>query len=154
MLWKLLLLLIVVPIAELLVLVKLTQATNIWLTLAIVFGTGIAGAVLARMEGLRILGRIQRELAEGRMPGDSLLDGLLVLIAAALLITPGLITDAAGLLLLLPPTRALARSLIKHWIKRKMNLGQAQFYRSMGFRPIRNEPPPGFPPVEDEKAEN
>ena len=151
MLWKLLLLLTLVPIAELIVLVWLAKATSIWTALLVILLTGALGAVLARMEGLRVLRKIQQELAEGHMPGDSLLDGLLILVAAVLLITPGLITDVFGLLLLLPPTRALARWLVKRWLRRQLQSGRMLFHKSLGFRPIHDQPPPGSPPLEDEE---
>ena len=150
MLWKLILVLTVLPIVELYLLVKLTQATSLGVTLLVILGTGVFGALLARAEGLRVLRRIQTEVAAGRIPGDALLDGMLILVAGVMLVTPGLITDATGLLLLLPPTRALARRLIKRWIRRKIEAGQLRAYRQMGFGPISDRPPPGAPPLEDE----
>ena len=148
MLWKLILLLTIVPLVELYLLVELTEATSFSVTVLVILGTGVLGAFLAKMEGLRVLRRIQQEMAELRLPADSLLDGAMILVAAALLVTPGLLTDGVGFLLLLPPTRAVARGVIKRWIKRKIQLGQVHFHQQMGFGPISDEPPP-----EDEHGE-
>jgi len=150
MLWKLVLTLTLVPLAELYVLLKLSEATGFPFTVAIILGTGVLGAVVARLEGLRVLANINAELARGRIPGDGLMDGAMVLVAAALLVTPGLLTDTVGFLLLLPQSRRLGREWMKRWLKRKMEEGQVTFYRRMGFGPIRKEPPPGSPPLEDE----
>ncbi len=153
MLWKLILLLTVVPLVELYLLFKLSDWTGFLVTVLVIVGTGIVGAALARMEGLRVLGTIQRDLADGRLPADGLLDGGLILLAAALLVTPGLLTDTVGFLLLLPPTRVVARRMLKGWIKRKIEQGQVHFYKSMGFGPMRDQPPRGAPPVEDEEGD-
>ena len=76
MLFKLILLLTVVPIIELYLLVKLTQLWgSFWLTVAVIVGTGVIGAALARREGLRVLSRMQEQIARAELPADSLLDG-------------------------------------------------------------------------------
>ncbi len=154
MLWKLVLLLTLVPLVELLLLVRLTQLWgSFWLTVGIILGTGLLGAVLARREGLRVIGRVRDRLAHGELPADALLDGLLVLVAAALLITPGLLTDAVGFLLLIPPTRSLARALVKRWARRKIEAGTLSVYDAGSFGPIQETPPPGAPPLEDDASE-
>ncbi|MFO8009139.1 MAG: FxsA family protein [Candidatus Brocadiia bacterium] len=151
MLLKLILLLTVVPLLELLLLVRLTP---LWggftVTVAVVVVTGLVGAVLARLEGLRVIGRMQEEMRQGRLPTDSLLDGVMILVAAALLVTPGLITDTVGFLLLIPSTRAVARGMVKAWIRRKIEAGEVRMYHQEGFRPIDEEPPEGYPPIEGE----
>jgi len=145
------LLLTVVPLMELYLLVKLTQWWDSFaLTVVIIIGTGIAGAWLARREGLRTLRRVQERLARAELPGDDLLDGLLILIAGALLVTPGVMTDAAGFALLAPPTRALMRRGIKRRLRHDLAAGRIAFHSSCGFRPIDIEPPAGSPPLEDE----
>ena len=151
MLWKLILLLTVVPIVELYLLVKLTQATSFGLTVLVILGTGVVGAFLARMEGLRVLSRIKQDMHEFRLPADNLLDAGMILVAAALLVTPGLLTDTVGFLLLLPLSRGFVRALIKRWIKRRIELGQVQFYQSMGFGPPRDQPAPDAQPLESEE---
>ncbi len=154
MLWKLLLLLTLVPIAELYLLLKLTDWTDIKVTLLVILGTGVMGAILARAEGLRVVRKMQRQVAGGEIPANSLLDGVLILVAGALLLTPGILTDAAGFVLLLPPSRALIRNAIKRWFKRKVERGQVTVFRRMGFGSIREKPPPGAPPTEDDEDDD
>jgi UPF0716 protein FxsA len=121
MLIKLILVMTLVPLAELALLVQLTRLwDSLLLTIGIVLATGLIGAALARHEGLRVWHRIEGSLAAGQIPGNSLLDGLLILIAAALLITPGLMTDAVGFLLLIPPTRTAVRKLLTRWLRGKI----------------------------------
>jgi len=151
MLLKLLLLLTLVPALELVVLVYLTMLTDISVTLLVILLTGVVGAFLARGEGLKAMRRIQEETVQGRLPGDSILDGAMILVAAALLVTPGLITDATGLLLLIPFTRARVRKLVKRWIKRRIELGRVQVFKHMGFGPISHEPSTDAP-ESDEKG--
>ena len=109
---RLAVLFILVPILELVLLIRLGQVVGFWPTLGLVLFTGVTGAVLARLEGLRVLFQFQRELAQGRLPGQALLDGLSVLVGGALLLTPGILTDLAGFALLLPVSR--------RWIQRRV----------------------------------
>lgn len=151
MLFKLILLLTVVPLTELLLLVKLTQWTGSFLlTVGIVLATGVVGAVLARAEGLRVVRNMQQEVQQGRMPTERILDGVMILVAGALLVTPGLMTDTVGFLLLIPFTRAAFRKAVKRWVRRKMESGEFRVSGSGRWRPIRKEPPPDSPPMEDE----
>lgn len=103
---------LVMPIAELFVLVQVAQEMGVLSSLALLLAVSILGAWLVKREGLGILARIQQELTEGRIPTTQVVDGFLILLAGALLLTPGFITDAMGVLLLLPPTRALLRTLL------------------------------------------
>ena len=113
MLSRLLLLFTIVPLVELWLLIELGKLINVGPTIALVVVTGIVGAALARHEGLRTLRGIQSDLDAGRLPGDRMIDALLILIAGALLVTPGIITDAVGFLLLVPPVRAAVRNRLK-----------------------------------------
>jgi UPF0716 protein FxsA len=106
---RLLLLFTVVPLIELFLLVKLGTVIGIGPTVLIVISTGVLGAFLARRQGLGVLRRISQDLNEGRLPANALIDGLLILIAGAVLLTPGLITDALGFLLLVPQGRSVVR---------------------------------------------
>ncbi len=110
MLLRLFLLFTIVPIVELWLLFQIAQRTSLWFTLGLVIVTGFLGAWLARLEGWRTVARIQRELSEGKLPGDALVDGLLILVAGAVLITPGVLTDILGFGLLLPPVRRLIKA--------------------------------------------
>ena len=116
MLLKLFLAFTLIPLVEIYLLIKLGQNFGAITSILLVIFTGILGAYLARMEGLRTLFRIQETMREGRMPGEELLDALLIAIAGLVLITPGFITDVVGFLLLFPFTRMLA----KNWLKERM----------------------------------
>lgn len=108
----LLLLLTVVPFVELAILLRLADATGWMTTLGIVIVTGVVGAWLARREGLRTLLTIQSELSTGRMPAMSVVEGMMILVAGALLVTPGILTDTVGFALLIPPVR--------RWVARRV----------------------------------
>jgi UPF0716 protein FxsA len=102
---RLLLLFTTVPLVELALLLWIGARIGVLPTVALILGTGVAGASLARLQGLATWRRFQAALAAGRLPGSELLEGLLILVAGALLLTPGILTDAAGFLLLVPPAR-------------------------------------------------
>ncbi len=119
----LLILFIGLPLAELALLIKIGQLHGIGLTVALVVVTGITGASLARWQGFKILQRIRAELAQGRMPAPELLDGLLILVAGAVLLTPGLITDVLGFLLLVPASRRVIKGWVQHILKNKISKG-------------------------------
>jgi UPF0716 protein FxsA len=102
-------LLVVVPIVEIEVFVAVAHAIGGWNALGLLILVSIVGVWLVRHEGFVILGRIRRQLDRGAMPGDELIDGGLLLVAGLLMILPGFVTDGVALLLLFPPTRALAR---------------------------------------------
>ena len=116
MLTKLIFLFIIIPFIEMLILIKLGQELGFWTTLVIIVITGVVGAALTRMEGIKVIIRIKDQLREGNLPGEELVDALLILIAGVLLITPGLLTDGFGLLILLPRIRIY----IKRWVRNKM----------------------------------
>ncbi len=111
---KLLLLFIIVPILEIYVLLEVGNTIGLGATILLVFATGIAGAHLARTQGLSLMNKIQKELADGRMPTEELLDGAMVLSGGLLLLTPGFCTDLAGFSLLAP----FSRIVIKRWLKK------------------------------------
>ena len=102
---RLILVLVAVPFVELLVLLRLADAVGVPATIGLVVGTAVVGGALARSQGVQTLRRLQHRVASGESPSRELVDGALILVGAALLLTPGLLTDAAGFLLLLPVTR-------------------------------------------------
>ncbi|MDZ5472488.1 FxsA family protein [Bacillus sp. 31A1R] len=118
-----LLLLIIIPAAEIGLLMLSGDILGIWTTIALIILTGILGAYLAKKEGLETIRKVQRQLNYGQMPGDAILDGICVLIGGTLLLTPGFITDTVGFLLLAPPTRNLFKPFImksfRKWIQNK-----------------------------------
>lgn len=114
--FRLLALFTVIPAVELVVLIVLGRAVGFWPTAGLVLLTGVLGAWLARREGLRVLLAVRKEMAEGRMPTDHLLDGLLIVIAGAVLLTPGLLTDLLGFLLLVPAGRRAVKKVVSRAI--------------------------------------
>ena len=126
---RLIILFTVVPLIELALLIKLGNVIGLWPTILIVIGTGVLGAALARSQGTQVVSAIRAELAEGRPPTESLLNGLLVLVGGVVLLTPGLLTDLLGFSLLVPSTR--------NWFKRKLQ-GRLKKYaqRSSGSATI------------------
>jgi UPF0716 protein FxsA len=120
---RLLLLFTIVPLLELFLLVKLGTVIGIGATILLVIFTGILGAWLARWQGLGVLRRLSEEMAGGRLPTDALLDGLFILIAGAVLLTPGLITDALGFLLLIPQGRAIVRKAVAARLQKNIAVG-------------------------------
>ena len=124
MLLGLFLLFTLVPLVELYLLIRLGTYIGAVDTIAIVIGTGLAGGLLAKSQGLAVLDRIRTELNQGRPPAESLFDGLLILIAGAMLITPGLLTDGLGLLLLIPWSRQAFKSWLTRKIQEKISEGE------------------------------
>jgi UPF0716 protein FxsA len=103
---------IVVPILELYVLIQIGQAIGILPTIALLILDSVLGAALMRSQGRAAWMRFNRALAEGRIPAREVIDGVLVIFGGALLLTPGFLSDILGLILLLPPTRAVVRRLL------------------------------------------
>lgn len=120
---RLALLFVVVPILELILLVELGRSVGLMPTLALVIVTGLAGAALARAEGLRVLWAFQKELASGRLPGQPLQDGIAVLVGGAFLLTPGILTDLAGFALLLPLSRRWIQRRVRRSLERGIRAG-------------------------------
>jgi UPF0716 protein FxsA len=122
MLMKLLVAFIVVPLVELYLLLQLAQVTSALTTFLVVIVTGVIGSVLARREGVMAWHRFRTALAEGRTPSRELQDALMIVFAAALLLTPGLLTDALGFTLLVPAGRELMRQRVLARYVRRFNV--------------------------------
>lgn len=118
--FRLLLLFTAVPLLELSLLLLIGRHLGVAATILLVLGTGVLGAWLARSEGLRALYRVREEMAGGRLPAEALLDGLLILVAGAVLLTPGLLTDLAGFALLLPAGRRVVRRALAERLRRAL----------------------------------
>ena len=116
MFFRLVLLFTLVPLAELYLLLQVGSYLGVGMTILLVVGTGVVGAQLARLEGWRTWRQMQENVQQGIAPTGELIDGVLILAAGLLLITPGIITDVVGFSLLFPPTRAA----IKRYIQRKL----------------------------------
>ena len=130
---RLALLFIAVPLLELLILIRLGGAIGLMPTLALCVLTGVAGAWLARREGLRALWSFQTRLARGGVPGRALMDGMCILIGGAVLLTPGLLTDLLGFALLLPPSRRWIQTRMKRRIERQLADGSLRVTTFGGF---------------------
>ena len=128
----LVLLLTIVPVLELVILLQVHHAiasawgagTALLVTIGSIAATGIAGAMLARHQGMSVLRELQARMGQGELPGQALMDGVLILVGAALLLTPGFLTDAFGFSLLIPVTRSAYRKLLLRWVRRKMQRGE------------------------------
>ena len=109
MLAPLVVLFIAVPILELFLILQVGEAIGVLPTIALLIADSILGSVLMRSQGRAAWRRFNAAVAEGRVPGREVIDGALIIFGGALLLTPGFFTDAIGLALLLPPTRAVIR---------------------------------------------
>jgi UPF0716 protein FxsA len=139
MLLYLFLLFTIVPLVELSILIWIGGQTEWWVPILMVIGTGVAGSALARWQGWQVLQRIRADAAAGRMPADALIDAFLILIAGVLLVTPGVISDLLGVVLLIPPARAVVKRAVTAWIKRniEVRVGHATsgFWSQTGANP-------------------
>ena len=104
---------LVVPILELVVIIKVGAAIGVLNTLGLLILSSIVGSWLMKREGLGVLRRIQAQLAAGQVPGKELVDAFLILFGGALMLAPGFLTDIAGMALLLPPVRAGVRAVLR-----------------------------------------
>ncbi|MGD9736672.1 MAG: FxsA family protein [Solirubrobacterales bacterium] len=123
----LIVLFIVVPIAELYVIIQVGQLIGIWPTLGLLLLDAVGGSMLLRHQGRGAWRRFNEALAQRRFPGREVVDGVLIVIGGTLLVTPGFITDVFGLFFLIPPTRALARALL-----RRFTVGRVPIVGSVG----------------------
>jgi len=141
----LVLLFIVVPLVELFVIIEVGQAIGVWPTIALLFLDSILGAVLLRSQGRAVWRRFNEALAAGRTPHREVFDGAMVIFGGALLLTPGFVTDIFGLLLLIPPSRAVIRRFLSRILVGRVALGGRVAYWGYGrYRDRRGVP--GSPP--------
>lgn len=122
MLLRLLLAFTLIPLVEFYLLVQLTRATNFGVTVVLVLFTGVLGSWLARNQGLQVWRRFQTTLRSGQMPSREVQEGLMIAFAAALLLTPGVLTDLVGLLLLAPPTREIVRKFLARRLRNRFHM--------------------------------
>ncbi len=132
MLLYLFLLFTLVPLVELWLLLRIADETSLLMMIVLVLTTGVVGAALARWQGWRTMVRIQNELQAGRMPADAMVDGLLILVAGLLLVTPGVLTDGVGFALLVPLLRTLMKRGVSVWIRRNFRVETTGFPTGYG----------------------
>src|SRR3954452_10532673 len=141
----LVLIFIVVPLAELYVIIQVGDLIGLGPTLVLLLLDAILGSMLLRHQGRAAWIRFNRALAEGRLPHKEVFDGVLVIMGGALLLTPGFLTDIVGLVLLIPPTRAIVRGISARIVRRRMAVGATFWTMGRAQRPPRQRPVPGGP---------
>jgi len=124
----LLALFIVVPLAELYVILKVGDAIGALWTILLLAADSVLGSLLLRAQGRSVWRRFNETMAAGRVPHRELIDGVLIVFGGAFLITPGFLTDIVGLLLLLPPTRAVIRRLVARRLGRRVVVSGGEPY--------------------------
>jgi UPF0716 protein FxsA len=148
MFFRLLLLFIVLPMVELGLLIEIGRRIGFWPTIGIVVATGILGSTLARWQGFAVWQQFNQRLQQGQLPGKELVDGLIILVSAALLLTPGVITDVLGVIGLLPLTRALIRRGVLGYLGRQQAAGTLRFHVDIQGAAFRRPPEPPSAPDE------
>ena len=133
---------IIIPIIEIAVLMQVGSFLGLWPTLAIVIITAWLGAKNVRQQGLATMQSVQTKMAQGQMPSDEIVAGLLLLVAGVLLVTPGFVTDIFGLSLLIPSVRkALIKTVQKHLVTTQFSAGAS--FQQGGFTQSENDQSPG-----------
>jgi UPF0716 protein FxsA len=122
---------VIVPLVELAVFVQVASSFGVWNTVAVLLAVSLIGAWIVKRQGMSVWRRAQVQMNAGRVPAKEVVDGFLILCAGGLLLVPGFVTDALGLLLLLPPVRAALRVLMtRRWT------GRVQVIRATHRGPI------------------
>ncbi len=127
---------IVVPVVELALLIQLGQVVGLPATLALIILTGALGAFLARRQGLAVVGQVRAEMADGQIPAGPIVDGVIILLAAAVLMTPGVLTDACGFLCLVPAFRRWLKRILKRRFESAVRRGNATLSVDLGDGPF------------------
>jgi len=125
---RLFLLFTVVPLVELYLLIAVGRVLGPMATIGLVLVTGAVGAWFARLEGARVIRRWQEAMARQQIPKDGVIDGFLIFIGGLMLITPGILTDIAGLSMVMPPTRRVIAGFVRRWVERQIAAGRVQVY--------------------------
>ncbi len=128
MFFKLLLLFTLGPLLEIYLLIEVGKIIGTVETILLIVFTGVVGAAMARSQGTIILRRLKRNLSEGEMPGEEILNGLCVLLGGALLVTPGLVSDLFGFMLIIPDLRHPLKIYIKNKLKRMLQEGNIRIW--------------------------
>jgi UPF0716 protein FxsA len=126
---RLFLLFTLIPAIELYLIIKVGSVIGALNTIFIIIFTGILGAYYAREQGFRVVNNIQRKMQEGAVPGDDLVNGAMLLVGGAFLITPGFLTDFAGFSLIFPPTREAIKVVVKRYLEKRVRQGQVTVHR-------------------------
>jgi UPF0716 protein FxsA len=133
--WVLALLFVVLPVAEIYVLIQIGQVIGAWWTVLLLVADGVAGSYLIKHEGGRAWRALREAIQQHRMPARELADGALILVGGTLLLTPGFVSDVFGFFCVLPVTRPLARRALTRFIARRFVLGQGDLSGRTPRRP-------------------
>jgi UPF0716 protein FxsA len=148
--WLLVVLFIVLPIAEIYVIIQVGELIGVWPTVGLLILDAVGGSMLLKHQGRGAWRRFNQALAQGRFPGREVVDGVLIVIGGTLLITPGFITDVFGLFFLIPPTRALARAVLRRFtFGRIAVVGGSAASGAFGAWGPGQRPGPGGRPTQD-----
>lgn len=150
----LVLLFIVVPIAEIYVLVQVSSGIGVLPAIGLMLAISVFGAWLVRREGFAVFTRVRDRLFSGQVPTSEIIDGGLIMFGGALLLTPGFLTDAVGFLCLLPPSRAVMRGIISRRSQRRTEAMKAQVRSQfgVGFGPGFGTPSSGGSPMGGQRS--
>jgi|TARA_Y100001970_G_scaffold292552_1_gene434283 UPF0716 protein FxsA len=122
-----LILFITIPLVEIAILIKIGSIIGAGYTIALVIGTAFLGVSLLRIQGISTLAKVQANISRGQLPATELIEGLILLISGALLLTPGFFTDTIGFLMLVPTLRQrLAETFFVNFMKNRINIRQKQ----------------------------
>jgi UPF0716 protein FxsA len=141
-LWALALLFLLVPIAELYVIVQVGEAIGLGWTVVLLIADSVLGSLLVRSQGRAVWRRFNDALAQGRVPHREIVDGVLVIFGGALLLTPGFLTDIVGVTFLLPPTRAVIRRFLIRRLGRRAQVRTTRGYDVEGTAREYDDPAP------------
>jgi UPF0716 protein FxsA len=141
-LWALALLFLLVPIAELYVIIQVGEAIGLGWTVVLLIADSVLGSLLLRTQGRAVWRRFNDVLAQGRVPHREVIDGVLVIFGGALLLTPGFLTDIVGVTFLLPPTRAIIRRFLIRRLGRRAQVRTTRSYDVEGTARDYDDPAP------------
>jgi UPF0716 protein FxsA len=139
---RILLLFLIVPVVELILLIKIGSIIGTLNTILLVIFTAFVGAYLVKTEGLNVMQRFQGNLNQGVFPAEEIFDGAMILVAGALLVTPGVITDIVGFVFVIPPTRAVIKKFIRRFVEKRF------VTVNVNFPPKPPSEPPQEPPID------
>ncbi|MES3630339.1 MAG: FxsA family protein [Longimonas sp.] len=145
MIARIVLLFLLLPAVEFMLFIQVERLISLWPTVALILVTGVVGGYLARREGASTWKKLNARLQTGALPGDEIVEGVIILVAGALLVTPGVLTDVVGFLGLVPPSRRVMRKIIMKRLQKKMEEGSMQvqygsFYGGSGFAGFDDDP--------------
>ena len=129
MFFKLFIIFTIIPVIELSVLIKIGSSIGVLNTILLVIFTALVGAYLVKMEGIGVITRFQNNMATGIFPAEEILDGAMILVAGALLITPGVVTDIIGFLLVIPASRQIIKRFLRGYIQKKISASDIRIHK-------------------------